>query len=117
MPKMVWTAEADAQLLLLVLDQLKAANFALDTEQLAAGMGPQCNKRGIQYRLNALRKQDKEQPSPTKGGFTPINSPAKRKAGRPPRTPAKKQKNKDNDDEVDDELLRVVVQGDHHDGN
>jgi hypothetical protein len=77
----------------------------------------ECNKRGIQYRLNALRKQDKEQPSPTKGGFTPINSPAKRKAGRPPRTPAKKQKNQDNDDETDDELLGVVVQGDHHDGN
>jgi hypothetical protein len=54
---MVWTAEADAQvrlslslrqyimsyacqLLLLVLDQLKTANFSLDTEQLAAGMGP-----------------------------------------------------------------------------
>ncbi|KAJ5997276.1 hypothetical protein N7499_006421 [Penicillium canescens] len=117
MPKVVWTAEADAQLLLLVLDQLKDANFALDTEQLAAGMGPEFNKRGIQYRLNALRKQDKEQPSPTKGGFTPINSPVKRKAGRPPRTPAKKQKNQNNDDEADDELLGVVVQGDHHGGN
>jgi hypothetical protein len=28
------------QLLLLVLDQLKAADFALDAEQLAVGMGP-----------------------------------------------------------------------------
>jgi hypothetical protein len=57
MPKMIWTAEADAQvrlslslgkyimsyayqLLLLVLDQLKTANFPLDAEQLAVGMGP-----------------------------------------------------------------------------
>ncbi|KAJ5748786.1 uncharacterized protein N7511_010482 [Penicillium nucicola] len=91
---MAWTPEADAQLLILIIDQLKAANFVLDTEALAVGMGPPnatgCNKRSIQHRLLTLRKLHARAPaaptedtSATTEDASAPTTPVKRKAGRP----------------------------------
>ncbi|KAJ5294203.1 hypothetical protein N7508_009024 [Penicillium antarcticum] len=107
------------QLLLLIIDQLKAASFNLDTEAIAFGMGPKCNKRAIQHRINTLRKLNEEaHPASTEEASEATSSPMKRKPGRPRNTPNKKKtKAQDTTEEDEEVLLGVVVQGDHHDGN
>ncbi|KAL4887639.1 hypothetical protein BJY04DRAFT_212667 [Aspergillus karnatakaensis] len=105
--KMVWNAEADAKLLLGVLEQIKEAKLSLDSKKLAEFMGPNCIPGAVCNRLARLKKRggadtattttedNEDQADGTSKGYTGDASdvsPQKRKATRKPRVSVKKAK-------------------------
>ncbi|OJJ59182.1 hypothetical protein ASPSYDRAFT_105027, partial [Aspergillus sydowii CBS 593.65] len=93
---MNWTAEANAKLLLGVLDQLKEMNVKLNYQKLATHMGSECNKKSIENQLGKLRKMaggDSNNNSAPGTPATPAGTPKKRRAEDSAKsTPSKKKK-------------------------
>ncbi|KAL4971919.1 hypothetical protein BDW66DRAFT_163310 [Aspergillus desertorum] len=58
---MSWTAEANAKLLIGVLEQIKTQSVRLDYKALAEHMGPECNARSVQNQFTKLKKQAAEE--------------------------------------------------------
>ncbi|BCS26685.1 uncharacterized protein APUU_51396S [Aspergillus puulaauensis] len=108
---MNWTAEANAKLLLGVLDQLKETNVKLNYQKLADYMGSECNKKSIENQLSKLRKSagsDSNNQSTPGTPATPGGTPKKRRAPNSAKsTPSKKKKvvEKEEDDSSDEEHL------------
>ncbi|KAL4872548.1 hypothetical protein BDV12DRAFT_193266 [Aspergillus spectabilis] len=105
--RMIWNAEADAKLLLGVLEQIKDAKIALDNKKLAEFMGPDCLPGAVVNRIVRLKRKGGAEGASTGTGTTTIADSGegeedaggasdatlqKRKVVRKPRVSAKKVK-------------------------
>ncbi|KAE8388707.1 hypothetical protein BDV23DRAFT_185182 [Aspergillus alliaceus] len=112
---MSWTPEANAHLLLGIVDELKDANFKLNYRALAAHMGPEVTACAVENQISKLRKKFD---GSTSASATPASTPTKRKRTVQPKTPTKKGASKakaavdDGDETVSEEetpAKKVVV--------
>ncbi|KAL2830970.1 hypothetical protein BJY01DRAFT_254468 [Aspergillus pseudoustus] len=64
---MIWSAEANVQLLVGMLAQLKDQSVKLDYKQLAEHMGSECNAKSVMNQFTKLKKQAAEIPTDAAG--------------------------------------------------
>ncbi|KAL4782550.1 hypothetical protein BJX76DRAFT_358815 [Aspergillus varians] len=116
---MTWNAEANAKLLLGIMEQLKEMDVKLNYPKLAAYMGPECSNRAIDHQLLKLKKMasgdSKGQSTPGTPGTpakstTPAGTPRKRRAPAGVKsTPSKKKKTEEAGDENEGEMEERLV--------